>query len=856
MFELILATRNGDDQLHVDGADEVTRLPSGRVRAGWSRQPANLIRVSTPHGGFSVWPDEVNMGYPVLLPSLGVAVTTQDDHRDFEEISEEINKRAGQTELQRIASEPEDSYAAAAQRSRQLQGPTWLGLGRDLRTFGVSFHGVGAGRAEERMWDWVAPQWNGEGVVIDEAPDGPTRYQFMIGRGVGPQHQIQRRLAEGRMPILEASVTDGALTYDVTTFVTLERTPLTAQTNAGTHFLLADGHSAGHMFTAEQQHDFDRLAATYAPEEETAIFLRVIATNTADVPRHAFVTLPAPYVGLTHQPVPYNFDVSEGISAFSPERAFCTCTVNGQPALHEELSPLLAPAERKVFDIRIPHRPISIERARALRGRPYEAAEAECRQFWNDHLAAAAEVHLPEQRITDMVAAGLLHLDLVTYGNEPQGTLAPTIGIYAPIGSESSPIIQFYDSVGCADLARRSLQYFIDKQHDDGFMQNFGGYMLETEAALWTLGEHYRYTRDLNWVKEIEPALEAAVGHILNNRHTQQASGEQPHGLITGKTADPEDPFAAYMLNGFAYLGLSRAAEMINDIDAGKSASWNKEAVSLRGDIRASFAEAVASSPVVPLGDGTWSRTAPPWAGQQGPLTIDRSLERWFSHGSITVRDALLGPLWLVTQEVLDPGEPLTGELLDYHSELLFHDNTAFSQPYYSPHLLTHLRRGEVNAFLRAYYTMMASLADPETFSFWEHYFHASPHKTHEEAWFLMQTRWMLYLEKDEELRLLQGVPRAWLSRGEEIRVRNARSYFGPISFEIAVDGTGQRIDVDIRCEDLTRQPSLIKVRLPHPHHLQAGATTAGEYDAQSETVTITPEAGRSQFSLTFPPSE
>jgi hypothetical protein len=48
--------------------------------------------------------------------------------------------------------------------------------------------------------------------------------------------------------------------------------------------------------------------------------------------------------------------------------------------------------------------------------------------------------------------------------------------------------------------------YFLDKQHDDGFIQNFGGYMLETGAALWSMGEHYRYTRDEAWVRQISPS--------------------------------------------------------------------------------------------------------------------------------------------------------------------------------------------------------------------------------------------------------------------------------------------------------------------------------------------------------------
>jgi len=63
-------------------------------------------------------------------------------------------------------------------------------------------------------------------------------------------------------------------------------------------------------------------------------------------------------------------------------------------------------------------------------------------------LAKSARVETPEVRITEMVQAGLLHLDLITYGQEPDGALAATIGDYPPIGSESSPIIQFFDSMG------------------------------------------------------------------------------------------------------------------------------------------------------------------------------------------------------------------------------------------------------------------------------------------------------------------------------------------------------------------------------------------------------------------------
>lgn len=148
-----------------------------------------------------------------------------------------------------------------------------------------------------------------------------------------------------------------------------------------------------------------------------------------------------------------------------------------------------------------------------------------------------------------MIQAGLLHLDLVAYGLEQKGTLTSTIGVYSAIGSESSPIIQFFDSMGWHDVARRALQYFLDKQHEDGFMQNFGGYMLETGAVLWSLGEHYRYTRDEVWVRQVAPKVLKSCEYLLKWRQRNQREELRGKGysLLEGKTADLEDPFHSFI---------------------------------------------------------------------------------------------------------------------------------------------------------------------------------------------------------------------------------------------------------------------------------------------------------------------
>ncbi len=204
-------------------------------------------------------------------------------------------------------------------------------------------------------------------------------------------------------------------------------------------------------------------------------------------------------------------------------------------------------------------------------------------------------------------------------------------------GSESSPIIQFFDTMAWHKLAERSLQYFIEKQHEDGFIQNFGGYMLETGATLWTMGEHFRYTKDTKWVKKIKPSILKAVNYLSkwiekNKRDELTGNG---YGMIDGKVADPEDPYHAFMLNGYAYLGLQRASEMLEAIKDGASKEIKRMAEELKENTRKSFFSSMARSPVVPLGDRTWVPSCPPWPEDDGLLVQYINGGKWYTHGTL-----------------------------------------------------------------------------------------------------------------------------------------------------------------------------------------------------------------------------
>jgi len=516
----------------------------------------------------------------------------------------------------------------------------------------------------------------------------------------------------------------------------------------------------------------------------------------------------------------------------------------------EEMAVLLAPGEASVMEFFLPHRPIPQDRAEAVsRLNPVECLE-QCRRFWREKLAASARISVPEKRIDEMIRAGLLHLDLVSYGLEPDGALNMTNGTYSALGSETIRNIVFFDSMGRHDLARRGLDFFLEKQHADGFMQNFNDYMLETGAVLWCLCEHYRHTRDEVWRERVRPHVCKAVEFLLDWR--AKCRGRGRYGLLSGKVADPDDQERTFMLNGYAYLGLSRAAELLAGDDSGaETTKAEAEAEALRRDIRAAFLEELSRGPVVPLGDGTWCPTAGPWAGHAGPVCLLADGRDWWTHGAMTIRDDILGPMHLVFQEVLDVDEQATAFLLAYHEELLYSRNVSFSQPYYSVHPWLHLRRRETRPFLKTYYNTMAALADRETYSFWEHFYHESIHKTSEEAHFLLQTRWMLYLEEEDGLALLRGIPRAWLEDGKSIRLHDVASHFGRLSLRVESRLSEGVIEAEITCNS-ERRPHWVEIRLPHPWGERAEQTEGGDYDSESETVTLKGFPGQAQVRLRF----
>jgi len=817
-----------------------------------------ILRVKTSGDSFSFFVRDVSRDFPIYIPEYAVIVTEGADRRGYQEIVAAIQAQGHQTSLEKVESEPEENYAGAAANTRSLIAPIWLGISRDVRIF------EGGVRQPMGYVDWFQPRFCGHGYFWEEKEYTCPRYGYVGGRGWSCTEDVKRRIEDGMLPIFHTQRIDGGIEYRQVSFVTLEKSKLTAENIRGTHFLVSDGLSTCKALTPQQEKEYQALKdAELNREEETVLCCQVTATNNDVCSRYAFFKTvfpldrqasPPPF-GPFCNPFPHQYDGEKGFGRYNDsELVFGISRLNGKPMVQEEMAVLLRPGQFCTMEFFLPHQPIPSDRAAALAQRNFQQCYEECKAFWRNKIASAAPIHLPEKRIEEMIYAGLLHLDLVNYGLEPDGTLNPSNGAYSGLGSETIRNILFYDSMGWHDIARRCLDFFLEKQHDDGLMQNFEGYMLETGAILWTLYEHYLYTRDDAWVKRITPKVKKACDFHLHWRKENQKEElrGRGYGLLNGKVADPQDHERTFMLNGYAYLGLNCAAKLLSQTDSAYAARLSAEAAAFKADIRTAFAEEMAQGPVVPLGSGCWTPTAAPWVGQCGLKCLFTDGKDWWTHGTMMGRDDMLGALHLAFLEVFEPRETAVTFMLNYQDELMHHRTVGFSQPYYCSHPWIHLMRGEVKAFLKSYYNTFASLADRETYSFWEHFYHESAHKTAEEAMFLLQTRWMLFLEKGRTLALLAGVPRAWLADGKRIELKMVKSHFGALSFSVESQVGKKLITAQITCHDAARQPDSVEIRLPHPDGSKPKSVEGGAYDAARETVTIRNFNGQAKLSLLF----
>jgi hypothetical protein len=550
----------------------------------------------------------------------------------------------------------------------------------------------------------------------------------------------------------------------------------------------------------------------------------------------------------------------------------------------------LKPGEEHVIHTVLAGWEPSMQEASKVRGLDYDQEEKAVSQHWNDRASKLMRIRIPDAHLQDLFDASLQHFLLVLTKNGNKDEYFPNVAMlsYGTIGSESSPIIRALDMRGLHHLAERCLEAFLEGQgefmpegdfrsKEGGFYRFWPKYTIGHGGVLWALADHYRFTRDNEWLLRVAPKIIAGCDFIVRERRrtmTVGADGIKPahYGFApAGCVADPRDWQYSFMLNAWLYAGLKNCAEILRQINPSKAESLEAEASDYKQCILRAFRESVALSPVTRLRDNTSVPSAPSYLGLRGfSSDVKDSVDPDSRHGY--AYDCTIGPFHLFNCGVLAPDDPMVTAMLNYFEDRFFLftplptrinlDRLATDwfnlggfekmQPYYVHYQEAYLVRDQIPNFLRGFYNTLASISDPQTLTFQEELGGGQPHKTHEEAWFFHQLRNMLVMEAGTELHLARGTPRRWLEGGQQIEVEHAPTYFGQVSYQIRSSPDLESIVAEV--EPPTEQsPSRMILRLRHPARKPLKEVTingepSAKFDAKKEWIDL--PSGRSKLSI------
>lgn len=460
--------------------------------------------------------------------------------------------------------------------------------------------------------------------------------------------------------------------------------------------------------------------------------------------------------------------------------------------------------------------------------------------YWQDIIEQGTQFDLPDPWLTNVVRANLVHM-LLAARNEEQGErVVPWIAsdrYLGAIDSEGNSVVRGMMYFGHFDFARRAKEFYFSRYLPEGFMTT--GYTLMGNGwHLWTLGEYVRLSGDLAWFETVADQAAGLCRWVIAQLDKTRRMGPDgnrvpEYGLMPPGVQADWDAYAYYFYaNSYFRAGLAATGEALKAIGHPDAERILNAADMLREDIIRAYRRVQADAPVVPLRDGTWVPYYPSSVHTPGPMAD-------FFPGQDANRswcyDVELGAHHMIALGTMPPDEPDAAWILDHMEDVHFlaegwggypaeqsrrawFDMGGFAkvQPHYARNAEVYALRDDVRPFIRSYFNAMASLIDGTVLSLHEHFSNFVYNKTHETGYFLHQTRTMLLTERGDELWLAPFVPTAWLEDGRVVQVRDAPTFFGPVSYRITSHVADGRIEAMIEPPERSA-PEAIVLRLRHP---------------------------------------
>ena len=476
------------------------------------------------------------------------------------------------------------------------------------------------------------------------------------------------------------------------------------------------------------------------------------------------------------------------------------------------------------------------EGRREIEALDYDAKLAEMADYWQKQIEAGARIEVPERDISDFVKATIPHIGITVdkdiksgYYMLPAGTFS-----YPVCMNEACHQIRSLDYRGHHERARKYLRPFYELQGTQGMHGKFKSkegvfhglstdeginyqgfnYNLDHGYVTFAMCEHYKFTRDREWLKSVADRLVAACDFVTRERQATMLtdpSGEKvwEYGLLPpGHLEDNPEWLYWYAVNGHCYRGMKAVTEVLADIGHPEVERLVRDAAAYRDDIRRAMKRSCELAPVVRLADGTFSPFVPTRCGLRG-----RDIG-W-------LRDSLYPAMHTIECGVLEPNEDMATWILKdtednvfvsrYRGRQVDLERFWFSQGGNTiqsgllPIVMIYLKRGQPEHAIRALFNGFAQNIYRDVRCFIEHPvaafgLGAGPfYKTPDENCWINWLRNVLLMEirnpkceirnetGEDCLTIAPGAPRKWFAEG--FSAEGMATYFGPVSYSVSSDG-------------------------------------------------------------------
>jgi len=415
--------------------------------------------------------------------------------------------------------------------------------------------------------------------------------------------------------------------------------------------------------------------------------------------------------------------------------------------------------------------------------------------YWHRRLDESSRLITPEPMLNEFYRSDTMHL-LVNCEREPGSDRRfARVGsfAYGAYGNESCMMVVDLDRRGLHKEAQDCLDAWLHYQgtvelpgsfaSKDGVLYGAGGY----EAGgynqhhgwiLWMLAEHYRFTRDKEWLQRSSDGIVKACDWVINETKRTADRPEIERGLLqAGSLEDIGDWWTWLSTSCYTWRGMDAAAWALEQIQHPDAARLRKAADAYHQRLLANFHAASVRSPVVRLRDGT--------AIPQIPSQVHR---RGRSFGWIC--ETLEGALHLLITRALDPNsQEATWIVKDYEDNLYLSNQYGYTLADFDKDWFgrggmsmqacllldvePYLYRDDVKHALRALFNGEAVSYFPDVRMNTEHAlpniddWRGDQFKSSDESNTAGWLRDLFLREEGNQLLLGQAVPRDWLRDGQ-----------------------------------------------------------------------------------------